>query len=229
MVLLALFAILTMFEVFGREEKKFSIKRLKILHRINGIVYFLIFIVISYLCLNFIVTSKVELSPRGTLHSILALTILVLFGLKIAIIKIYRSYYPKVQTIGLLIALITFGMFGTSGGYYLLATNFGESEKSEQKKTGTEKVIQITPESIERGKNLFDSKCIFCHDAYSSRTIVGPGLKGVLKNPNLPVSKRPSTPENIEQQLKEPFDKMPSFEYLSEKEIRDIIAFLSTL
>jgi cytochrome c2 len=89
--------------------------------------------------------------------------------------------------------------------------------------------IKEDKESIGQGKTLFDAKCGICHDAYSTQTIVGPGLKGVLKNPRLPVSERPSTPENIRSQLKTPFNRMPSFDYLSEEEITDIIAFLNTL
>jgi hypothetical protein len=51
----------------------------------------------------------------------------------------------------------------------------------------------------------------------------------VLKNPELPVSRHLSTPENIRRQLIQPFSRMPSFEYLSEKEMADILAFLNTL
>ncbi|TNF53876.1 cytochrome c [bacterium] len=89
--------------------------------------------------------------------------------------------------------------------------------------------IKEDQESIVQGKTLFDAKCSICHDANSTQTIVGPGLKGVLKKPRLPVSDRPATPENIRSQLKMPFNRMPSFEYLSDDEIHDIIAFLNTL
>jgi len=246
MVFLAIIAIFTMFEIFARTDRRFSIERLKKIHKINGILYLLIFFFISYFCLNFIITSNAELTPRGTLHSILALTILILFGLKIIIIRFYHQYYSKVQTIGLLIALITFGMFGTSGGYYLLVANFGKGVKFEKiieyKEKGSQKtltdspdkvtkkiIIRRDPESITKGKNLFNAKCSFCHDAYSSKTIVGPGLKGILKNPKLPVSKKPATPENIINQLRRPFSDMPSFSYLTDEDILNIIAFLNTL
>ncbi len=244
MIFSALFAVFTMFEILARPEKRFSIGRLKKLHKINGITYFLIFFFITYFCLSFIVMSKAELTPRGALHSIFALTVLVLFGLKILIIKIYRQYYNKVQTIGLLIALITFGMFGTSGGYYLLVANFGKDVRFEKimeyKKKGSEKIyaegetgkkitVRTDSESIGKGKNLFDAKCSFCHNAYSTETIVGPGLKGILKNPDLPVSKKPAIPQNIANQIRKPYSDMPSFSYLSEDEVLDIIAFLNTL
>ncbi len=85
------------------------------------------------------------------------------------------------------------------------------------------------PVSIARGQGIFEDKCSFCHDAYSTESIVGPGLKGVLKKSKLPVSKRLATQENIIDQFKKPFNRMPSFEYLTEEETKDIIAFLHTL
>ncbi|MEW6002508.1 MAG: cytochrome c [Nitrospirota bacterium] len=241
-VLAAFIAMFTMFEILGKGEKKYDISKLKRIHRTNGISYFLVYLFIAYFCLSFIITSKSELTPRGTFHSVFALTVIVLLGLKVSFVRIYRQFYGKVPTIGLLIALTTFGMMGTSGGYYFLVTKFGTDKTfdkiMEYKRRGPglaiEKremrvVIRTDPGSIGRGKNIFDSKCTFCHDPYSTKTIVGPGLKGVLKNPYLPVSGRPATPENIRQQLRQPFSKMPSFAYLKEEEVEDIIAFLNTL
>lgn len=140
-----------------------------------------------------------------------------------------------VKIIGLLIALLTFGMFATSGGYYLLITRFGtdkafsmikESPK-EVSKAGI--VLKTDPESIRKGKELYESKCYFCHDAYSSKRKVGPGHKGILKNPLLPVSKKPATPENIAEQIRNPFKDMPSFSYLLDEDVENIVAFLNTL
>jgi hypothetical protein len=90
-------------------------------------------------------------------------------------------------------------------------------------------IIKNDLESIARGKILFDAKCKFCHNAYNTGTIVGPGLQGILKNPELPVSRRPAASDNIRRQLRQPFSRMPSFEYLSKEEVEDIIAFLNTL
>lgn len=92
-----------------------------------------------------------------------------------------------------------------------------------------ELVVQTDPESIGKGKNLFDAKCKFCHSAFSTETLVGPGLKGILKGNKLPVSGRPATVENITRQFKKPFSRMPSFEYLTDEEVENLIAFLNTL
>ncbi len=92
-----------------------------------------------------------------------------------------------------------------------------------------ERTVRTDAGSIERGKALFDTQCVFCHTTNSTETVVGPGLKGILKKPFLPVSKKPSTPENVAGQMQRPYRKMPSFSHLSDKEINDIIAYLNTL
>ncbi len=89
--------------------------------------------------------------------------------------------------------------------------------------------IRTGPESIAKGKKLFDLKCAFCHDLDGSGDRVGPGMGGILKHSKLPVSNRPATPENIKKQLLEPYERMPSFTYLQEEDIQDLIAFLNTL
>jgi hypothetical protein len=236
-ILLVFVAIFTMFEIFGRSERRFNIEKLKKLHRANGIFYLLLFIFIAYFCLNFMIRTKVEPSPRGLFHSVFALTVFILLCLKISIVRFYRQFYGKVQTIGLLIALISFGMVGTSGGYFLLVTRLGTdipaAKVGERKKDAPQEKIKVViksdPGSISKGRELYESKCIFCHAPYSTRKKFGPGHQGILKNPLLPVSGKPATPENIINQLGNPFRNMPSFSELPENDVLNIIAFLNTL
>ena len=103
-------------------------------------------------------------------------------------------------------------------------------DKQVKEQAGTTEVtVKTDSESIEKGENLFKSKCSFCHKANSTETIASPGLKGILKNSRLPVSRRPATPENIAGQLKNPYKDMPSFSYLPEEDVLNIIAYLNTL
>lgn len=44
-------------------------------------------------------------------------------------------------------------------------------------------VLRTDNESIRTGKILFLQKCESCHDPYSTMTLSGPGLKGILKSP----------------------------------------------
>jgi hypothetical protein len=225
-----------MFEIFGRAEKKYNIDKLRRFHRLNGKLYLLLYILIAYFCLDFLLKTKAEPSPRATFHSVFALAVFLLLCLKVSFVEIYRQFYGNVKTLGILIALLTFGMIGTSSGYYLLITKLGtdvfmKKATEERKEIPKEEmmIVRTDRESIGMGKELYSSKCSFCHDPDSTRTIVGPGHKGILKNPLLPVSKKPATPENIIHQIRNPYRDMPSFSYLSNNDLRNIIAFLNTL
>ncbi|MBI4687951.1 MAG: cytochrome c [Nitrospirae bacterium] len=243
MIILSIIAMFTMLEIIGKGERKYNIEKLKKIHKANGALYFIIFLFITYFCLSFIINSKSELSARSTFHSIFALTIIVLMALKVSFIRIYRQFYGKVQTLGILIALITFGLMGTSGGYYLLVTEFGIDKtfdkmmeyktgnpvKTADRKEGARIVVRTDPESILKGKGLYESKCFRCHKATSTEWHVGPGHKGIMKNQFLPVSKKPATPENIANQLRNPLKDMPSYAHLPDEDILNIIAYLNTL
>jgi hypothetical protein len=231
-VLSALVAMYTMFEVFGREEKRHDIDKLKRVHRINGIVFILFYLVIAYFCLDYLLRTKAEPTPRAALHGVFAVSVITLLALKIFIVRVYRGFYNQAKTLGLLVALLTFGMVATSAGYYLLITKLGterQIEKITEVPKGGKWVVRTDQGSVEAGKELYMSKCFLCHDPYSNETVVGPGHKGILKNPRLPVSGKPATPENVVHQLREPFKKMPNFGYLTVEEIEDLLAFLGTL
>ncbi len=241
-ILVAMISIYTMFEIFGRSPVRVNVAAYKRIHKITGYIYIVIFIFVSYFCLNYIFLSRAELSPRSNMHAFLSLCVLVLFGMKILITRVYKHFYHYVNILGIAIALITFGVVGTSAAYYLIVSRLGTDASFDkmhqynkwamaQKKEGAagDTVVASDQERINRGKILFEAKCIFCHDPKSKKSKVGPGLTGILKNAELPVSRRPATPQNIREQFKKPFGRMPSFEYLSKQEVNDLLAFLKTL
>ncbi|MEW5744958.1 MAG: cytochrome c [Nitrospirota bacterium] len=98
-----------------------------------------------------------------------------------------------------------------------------------QKGADAKIVVKKDKKSIEQGKALYDKLCIGCHDPKSARGDMAPGHKGILKNPTLPVSKRPATPENVVRQLRDPFSDMPSFAHLKDEQVQDLLAYLNTL
>jgi cytochrome c2 len=105
-----------------------------------------------------------------------------------------------------------------------------EQPAEEGKKTGESMVmVKTDDESIALGKKLFDGKCGFCHKINSTEKTIGPGLKGIMKGDKVLVSKKPATPENIVDQLKDPYQKMPPFTSLSDEDVLNIIAYLNTL
>ena len=244
LILGAIIAMFTMFEIFGRGTARYKVSTLKVLHRLNGVLYLILFFYITYHCIDFIISTKGELSSRGTFHSIFALLIIVLLSVKISFIKIYKQFYAQARTIGLVMAITTFGMVGTSGIYYLLVADFRTHDTTQETlhKERTELIKTVAPQeerstievrtdpvSIRRGETIFKESCYFCHNTDTTNFSAGPGLKGLLMNPTLPVSKKPSTADNIAAQLKNPYKDMPSFDNLDDEDIVYLIAFLNTL
>jgi mono/diheme cytochrome c family protein len=83
--------------------------------------------------------------------------------------------------------------------------------------------------SIEKGNKLFQANCTGCHRLDSTETLVGPGLKGILKRRTLPASGREAIPANIYRQLRLPYAEMPTFaKSLTDDQVFDLIAFLNT-
>jgi cytochrome c1 len=241
---LAAYGMYTMFEVFGREAHVERAGLMKRRHQISGWTYVFLFVIIAYLCIGFLAASKAEPSPRTALHILLALVIVALFIVKVLFVRVYRQFYSMAKTIGISLGILTFALVGVSAGVYLTASRFGQDRTVDKSafyalsgpfltvhQTGTPGIMTIRTDSqsIARGRILFASRCAACHDPESTRTKVGPGLKGLLKNPVLPISRHPATAESIRFQLRQPMGAMPSFAYLSDDEMSDLIAYLNTL
>lgn len=233
----ALVAAITMFEVYGRTQKPANPARLVRIHRINAVVFLLLFLVLSYLCVKFLVDTKTDLGPRAALHSVFSLAVFALLVFKVAVATRYRGFYAKLPAAGLGLAVLTFLMIGSSAGYLLLVTDLGKEQKVSRvlerkeplKPEASRALVRTDPETIAKGKGLFGAKCASCHYAASERRLTGPGLKSVLRHATLPVSGKPATPENILVQLRAPYMLMPSFGHLSEQDTQGIIAYLKTL
>ena len=79
------------------------------------------------------------------------------------------------------------------------------------------------------GAMVFQQNCSACHLTDSTATNIGPGLKGVFKRANFPVSGWPVSEESFRKQLKNPFDKMPPFGHLPPEQVEALVAYLKTL
>ena len=79
-----------------------------------------------------------------------------------------------------------------------------------------------------KGKELFEGKCIVCHNPDSNEKKIGPGLKG-LKDGKLPSGKN-ATREVIIEVINAGGGGMPAYkELLTDEEKNDVIAFVLTL
>jgi len=85
------------------------------------------------------------------------------------------------------------------------------------------------------GKALFDRNCKMCHNADKAVAKVGPGLKDLFKNQELPSTRRPATEANVRAQIEQgnPHAKpmgMPGFaNKLSDREMQALLDYLKTL
>jgi hypothetical protein len=239
----AVYGMYSMFQVFGGAVAG-SVERIKLRHKVSGYLSVLVLLFISYLCIGFAAASKAEPSSRAVVHIALALSIMTLFAIKVLFIRRFRQFYAQAKTIGIVIGVMSIVMIGISGGYFLTMTRFGQDRSADKsvyyrlerpfltiaRISGPGAAsIRTDRMSIGLGKTLFMARCSSCHDPLSTRTIVGPGLKGLLKGPTLPKSGHPATAASIRFQLRQPLGVMPSFAYLTEDEVEDLIAYLNTL
>jgi len=81
---------------------------------------------------------------------------------------------------------------------------------------------------VAKGKELFEGKCIVCHNPDSNEKKIGPGLKGV-KSGKLP-SGKDATHEVILEIVNAGGGGMPAYkELLTDEEKADVIAYCLTL
>ena len=79
------------------------------------------------------------------------------------------------------------------------------------------------------GRRVFQLYCGVCHNAYSTRPLKGPGLKGLYKHEYLPSGLR-ADDRFVEQSIIHGRKMMPPLgNSLSDQEIQDVIAYLHTL
>jgi cytochrome c len=80
-----------------------------------------------------------------------------------------------------------------------------------------------------KGKDVFESNCIVCHNADSKEKKMGPGLKGLYKEAKLVNGKAP-TDANILAIINAGGNGMPAYEdMLTAPEKKDLLAYLKTL
>jgi len=229
-----------MLELFGSDKKRFDLNLLKRVHKANGILYFILFLLLSFSCVYYMMKTGGELSPRGAFHYIIAQLIFILFFIKIVIIKFYKLHFNMAKNFGFSIVIFSFLLFGSSGGFmffknndfFAQTNNFKEEYKTEDNiSKATQKVfiLRTDSESVKKGLELFQDKCSFCHSIVKDDKSVGPSLFNLMKKKQLDSIKKPPTTANIFIQLKNPVKEMPSFDCLSDEELSLLLAYLNTI
>jgi len=225
LLITGLIAFICMLTLMGRTERKISASLLRKTHKISGFIFFILLLVISYFCTKYWIQAGDLLSTRAIFHAVLALTLFIILIVKLIIVQFYKQLLRMAPSLGIIVFCLTFVVYGTSAGYFFLRS-CGLSSPIETYKLNTFSMEKGNPE---KGALLFTAKCASCHFSNKEEKKVGPGLKNILKNEKLPFSGRPAKEENVKKQLLRPALTMPSFTSLSEKEIADLLAYLTTL
>lgn len=98
------------------------------------------------------------------------------------------------------------------------------------------KTVSGSPKgSVAEGEKVFNANCNMCHYADKTENKMGPGMKGLFKNKELPASHKPATGANVREQILNgsPHAKpmpMPAFaDKLKPEQIVSLIQYLKTL
>ncbi len=95
--------------------------------------------------------------------------------------------------------------------------------------------VPSTKGSVAEGEKLFKENCKLCHYPDKSDARIGPGLKDLFKNQELPATHRPVTEANVRKQILEGNPKaepmpMPGFaDKLKPQQVEKLIQYLKTL
>ncbi len=91
-------------------------------------------------------------------------------------------------------------------------------------------VLRAAKASAADGEAVFKKNCTMCHYPDKADKKLGPGLKDLMKNKELPSSHKPATEANIREQIEKGSAKMPGFgKKLSAEEIDNLMEYLKTL
>jgi mono/diheme cytochrome c family protein len=221
----ALVAALAMLTLMGKMERKSGPETLRKIHKRAGFVFGLLLLILSIVCIIYLGKAGDQISLRAVLHAYLALFLLVIFALKVTIVRFFRQFLKVVPTLGMTVLVLAVVIFLSSAGYFFLRSARSNPQPAAPPPTAAPSLGS----AAEKGAQIFRSRCAACHFADKEDRKTGPGLKGILIRPRLPVSGRPATPENILKQLETPYLAMPAFPSLVGQDAADLLAYLKTL
>jgi mono/diheme cytochrome c family protein len=223
-------AVLMMFDLMGRSERKLSPNFLRRGHKVAGFIFVVLLGILSYLCIEYAAAVGDRMSHRAVFHSVLALGLIGVLLVKVLIVQFYREFMRFVPALGVITFILAFVVFFTSAGYFFLreAHEHGAADVVEAQGVTPAPLPEIEGDPA-GGETVFSGNCASCHASDSEDWFIGPGLKGILARETFPESRRPATVANLVSQIVDPVGVMPAFSSLSDREMADLLAYMKTL
>jgi mono/diheme cytochrome c family protein len=94
---------------------------------------------------------------------------------------------------------------------------------------GKEKPVGTHEDPLIFGAKVYRNNCSICHYADTTKTKVGPGLKGIFGLETSPVQGFPINEQNIRNQILKGGGGMSPYDYLSDADVDALIVYLKTL
>jgi cytochrome c2 len=220
----AVSAVTSMLTMMGKAEKKVSPKTLRNIHKISGRLFLILLLPLLFLGMRYWSQIGEQASLRAVFHAVLAWGLIIIFLLKVVIVKFFKQFLRFAPVMGLLVFGLAFIVFIISAGYYSVRALSASPSPSEELNPASSEIVG----RAEIGGSFFNTSCLSCHYPDTEDKKTGPGLKNLLKKEKMPYSGRPATVENIKQQLMRPALVMPSFAKITKQEMADLIAYLKT-
>jgi len=122
----ALTALLSMVARFGRPGDEARAARLRKVHKAAGYIYIALLAPLAFFGAKFLVEMGDGLSVRGTLHFVLAMTLLAVLFLKFLMVKTHRLLLKNAPALGMTLFSLTLIIFLITAGFYFLQTAAGK-------------------------------------------------------------------------------------------------------
>ena len=119
-------AFLSMMARFGRPGDEARTARLRKVHKVAGYIYIALLAPLAFVGAKFLIEMGDGLSARGTLHFVLAMTLLAVLFLKFLTVKTYRQLLKNAPALGMTVFSLTLIIFLITAGYFFLQTAAGK-------------------------------------------------------------------------------------------------------
>ena len=119
-------AFLSMMARFGRPGDEVRAAKLRKVHRTAGYLYIALLAPLAFFGARFLADMGDGLSVRGTLHFVLAMTLLAVLFLKFLTVRTHRQLMKNAPALGMTLFSLTLIIFLIAAGYYFLQTAAGK-------------------------------------------------------------------------------------------------------